>query len=126
MAEECYRLRQRHGVSRGQADVEMRRDAMLVGATLMRGGGAEGLLRGPSGTYAEHLRHLQEVIGLREGVRAVGAMTLLMLPALTVFLCDTQTNLDPSAEQLVDVPPCRGGRPDAHASDPNETVFFGI
>ena len=103
MAEEYYRLRRRHGVSRAQAEVEMRRDATLVGAMLVRRGEADGLLCGTSGSYAEHLRHVREVIGVREGVQTVAAMNLLMLAEATVFLCDTQINPDPSAEQLVDM-----------------------
>ena len=103
MAEEYYRLRRRHGVSRGQAEVEVRRDATLVGALLVHRGEADGLLCGTSGTYVEHLRRVREVIGLHEGARTMAAMNLLMLAESTVFLCDTQINPDPDAEQIVEM-----------------------
>ena len=41
----------------------------------------------------------REAIGVREGVRELAAMHLLMLPQQTVFVCDTYINPDPTAEQ---------------------------
>ncbi len=43
------------------------------------------------------------VIGLREGVTTLAAMNLLLLQQQMVFMCDTQINPDPTAEQLVDI-----------------------
>ena len=85
-----------------QADTEVRRNATLLAALLVRQGKADGLLCGLSGSYAEHLRHLRMVIGLSEGTTTVGAMNILMLPQMT-FICDTQVNQDPTAEQLVEI-----------------------
>jgi len=100
-AEEYYALRRRHGVSPAQAEVEMRRDATLFAAMLLRRGAADGMLCGTSGAYAQHLRHIRAVIGRNEAATAYAAMNLLMLPEQSVFLCDTQINPDPTAEQLV-------------------------
>ena len=103
LAEEFYKLRRRDGVSRSYAEAQMLRNATLFGAMLVRRGAADGLLCGISGSYGEHLKHLREVIGLAGGARTLAAMNLLMLPESTVFLCDTQINVDPSAEQLVEI-----------------------
>jgi malate dehydrogenase (oxaloacetate-decarboxylating)(NADP+) len=102
-AEEYYKLRRRQGVSRGQAETQMQRDGTLVGAILVRRGDADGMLCGLAGTYEEQFRRVRDVIGLREGVRTLAAMNLLMLPESTVFICDTQINADPSVDQLVEM-----------------------
>ncbi|MBV9782178.1 MAG: NADP-dependent malic enzyme, partial [Acidisphaera sp.] len=102
-AEQYYLLGRRSGVTRAQAELQTRRDPTLLGAMLVRQGRADGLLCGLSGGYGEHLRLLRSVIGLRPGVATLAAMNLLMLPEQMVFVCDTQINQEPSAEQLVDI-----------------------
>ncbi len=87
------------------AQLEMRRNRTLIGAMLVRQGKADAMLCGASsGRYAEILRHIQEVIGLRAGAKTFAAMNLLLLPQQPVFLCDTHINDDPTAEQqLVEI-----------------------
>ena len=102
-AEAYYRLGRRRGVTRAYAEVEIRRNATLVGAMMVQQGRADGLLCGITGNYAEHLRHVRSVIGLRPGVSTLAAMNLLMLPQSNVFIADTQINADPTAEQLVEI-----------------------
>ena len=46
---------------------------------------------------------LVAAIGLREGVKELAALQLLMLPQQTVFVCDTYINPDPTAVQLADI-----------------------
>jgi malate dehydrogenase (oxaloacetate-decarboxylating)(NADP+) len=50
--------------------------------------------------HAEHLRYVDQVIGLRPGVRHYAAMNALMLPAGNVFICDTYVAEDPDAEHI--------------------------
>jgi malate dehydrogenase (oxaloacetate-decarboxylating)(NADP+) len=101
-AELSYRLRRRRGLARNYALAEMRRNATLIGAALVRQGKADGLLCGTSGPYAEHLGYVADLIGLQEGARTFAAMNLLMLPGHTLFVCDTSINLDPTAEQIAE------------------------
>ena len=98
-----YRLGRRRGLTRDYAAAEMRRNGTLIGAMLVREGRADGMLCGTSGPYASHLKYVVEAIGVREGVRELAAMHLLMLPQQTVFVCDTYINPDPTAEQLADI-----------------------
>ena len=102
-AEAYYRLGRRRGVTRDYAAAEMRGNGTLLGAMLVREGRADGMLCGTAGPYASHLRYIAETIGVREGVRELAAMHLLMLPQQTVFICDTYINPDPSAAQLADI-----------------------
>ena len=95
-----YQRRKRHGLSRDVAAAEMRRNTTLIGAMLLSEGKADGLLCGTFGSYAAHLRYVEEVIGLAEGAHGFAAMNLLQLPRHTLFICDTYIHLDPTAEEL--------------------------
>ena len=102
-AEDYYQLRRRQGMTRDYAAALIRGNGTLLGAMLVRAGRADGMLCGTSGTYSSHLEHVAAAIGVREGVRELAAMHLLMLPQQTVFICDTYINPDPSAAQLADI-----------------------
>jgi malate dehydrogenase (oxaloacetate-decarboxylating)(NADP+) len=78
-------------------------DRTRLAAELVRDGRADGLLCGTSGTYADHLEHIGDIIGRRPGIGRFAAMSLLMLPRQTVFICDTYVNLDPSAADLAEM-----------------------
>jgi len=96
-------LSARKGVTPEYARVEMRRHSTLIGAMMMHKGEADGMLCGTFGMHAEHLRYIDQVIGLRAGVRCYAAMNALMLPTKNVFICDTYVTEDPSAEHLAEM-----------------------
>jgi len=98
-----YRLTERKGVSPEYARVEMRRRNTLIGAMLMHKGEADGMLCGTFGTHAEHLRYIDQVIGLRSGARHYAAMNVVMAPGRNIFICDTYVTEDPDAEHLAEM-----------------------
>src|SRR5437870_9984364 len=100
---EYYRLAGRKGVARTIAKAEMRSRPTLIGAMLVRRGDADAMLCGTYGTYAEHLKYVREVIGLRPGVRTFAAMNMVILPGRQLFICDTHVNLDPSAIEIAEM-----------------------
>ena len=100
---EYHRLTERRGVSMQYAKIEMRRRNTLIGAMLIHRGEADGMLCGTFGTHALHLHYIDQVIGLRAGVKNYYAMNVLMLPSRTVFICDTYVNHDPNAEQVAEM-----------------------
>ena len=100
---EYHRLTERRGVSMQYAKIEMRRRNTLIGAMLIHRGEADGMLCGTFGTHALHLHYIDQVIGLRVGVKNYYAMNVLMLPSRTVFICDTYVNHDPNAEQVAEM-----------------------
>jgi malate dehydrogenase (oxaloacetate-decarboxylating)(NADP+) len=102
-AEAYYQRRKRHGLSRGVAAAEMRRNSTLMGAMLVSSGKADGLLCGTFGAYASHLRYVDEVIGLAAGARSFASMSLLQLPRHTVFICDPYIHLDPTADEIAEM-----------------------
>jgi malate dehydrogenase (oxaloacetate-decarboxylating)(NADP+) len=100
---EYYQLMRRNGVSRAKAMEEMRSRPTLVGVMLVRRGDADTMLCGTLGDYADHLKYVRNVIGLREGVKTLAAMQMLILPGRQLFVCDTHVNRDPSAEQIAEM-----------------------
>ena len=101
--EEYHRLTGRRGVSQHYAQIEIRRRLTLIGAMMVHRGAADGMLCGTFGTHAQHLHYVDQVIGLRPGVKHYYAMNVLLLPKRTVFICDTYVNFDPSAEQVAEM-----------------------
>jgi malate dehydrogenase (oxaloacetate-decarboxylating)(NADP+) len=100
---EYYKLTQRRGVSEAYAQIEMRRRLTLIGAMAIHRGDADGMLCGTFGTHELHLEYIDQVIGLRRGVRNYAAMNAVVLPTRTVFIADTYVNPDPSADQLAEI-----------------------
>jgi malate dehydrogenase (oxaloacetate-decarboxylating)(NADP+) len=100
---EYYRLTERRGVSQAYAQIEMRRRHTLIGAMAIHRGDADGMLCGTFGTHELHRTYIDQVIGLRKGVRTYAAMNALMLPSRTIFIADTYVNPDPTAEQLAEI-----------------------
>jgi len=98
-----HKLTERKGVSPEYARVEMRRRNTLIGAMLMHKGEADGMLCGTFGTHAEHLRYVDQVIGLRSGARHYAAMNAVMTPGRNIFICDTYVTEDPDAEHLAEM-----------------------
>src|SRR5207237_450297 len=63
----------------------------------------DGMLCGTFGVHSQHLRYIDQVIGLRSGVRHYAAMNAIILPARTVFICDTYVSDDPDAEHIAEM-----------------------
>jgi malate dehydrogenase (oxaloacetate-decarboxylating)(NADP+) len=99
---EYHRIAARRGVTPGIAKTEMRRIPTLIGAMLIRMGDADAMLCGLLGNYARHLNFIDRVIGRAPGVNHYAAMSMLLLPKRTVFICDTYVNYDPSAEVIAE------------------------
>jgi len=101
--QEYYRLTERKGISQDYAKIELRRRNTLIGALMIHMGDADGMLCGMFGTHQMHRRYIDQVIGLKRGVRTYAAMNALMMTNRTVFITDTYVNPDPTAEQLAEI-----------------------
>jgi len=100
---EYFRLSQRRGVTPQYAKLEMRRRHTLIGAMMIHQGDADGLICGTYGNHQEHLRYVDQVLGLRSGFQTFAAMNGVLLPSHTVFIADTYVNPDPTAEQIAEI-----------------------
>jgi malate dehydrogenase (oxaloacetate-decarboxylating)(NADP+) len=98
-----HKLAERRGVTPQIARLELRRRTTLIGAMLLHKGAVDAMLCGVVGHYRNHLRFIDEVIGLGRGAKNYAAMNTLLLPHRTVFICDTYVNYDPTAEQIAEM-----------------------
>jgi len=98
-----FKLAQRKGVSRAQAQEDMRSRPTVIGAMLVHRGDADAMLCGTTGNLSDHLRHIRTVIGLRDGARTLAAMQMLILPDRQLFICDTHVNRDPNSLQIAEM-----------------------
>ncbi|WP_137008331.1 NADP-dependent malic enzyme [Aquitalea aquatilis] len=97
-----WELMCRDGVTKEMARVEMRRRLTLIGAMMVRLGDADGMICGTVGSYHDHLRYIDQVIGKKAGSDTYAAMNILLLEKQTVALVDTHVNDDPTAEQIAE------------------------
>jgi len=98
-----HSLMERKGVSPDFARTIVRTRNTVIAALMLRRREAEAMICGTVGSFERHLEIVQDVIGLRRGVRQFSALNALVLPRGTFFLCDTQVMPDPTAEQIVDM-----------------------
>ncbi|MBN3808359.1 NADP-dependent malic enzyme [Paraburkholderia sp. Ac-20347] len=97
-----WELRCRDGISKEMARVEMRRRLTLIGAMMVRLGDADGMVCGTVGAYHDHLRFVDEAIGMRRNAKTYAAMNILLLDKRTVAIVDTHINDNPNAEQIAE------------------------
>ncbi|MBP6020538.1 MAG: NADP-dependent malic enzyme [Burkholderiaceae bacterium] len=95
-------LMNRRGITREMARVEMRRRWTLIGAMMMHLGDADGMICGSVGSYHDHLRYIDQVIGKKPNAQCYAAMNILLLDERMVALVDTHVNDDPTAEQIAE------------------------
>lgn len=98
-----YKLKGRDGVTPDIAKAMVRKHNSLIGVMLLQRGDADAMICGVSSRFDNQLRYVDEVIGLKSGVKTYAAMNVLMLPTQTLFICDTHVNEDPTAEQIADM-----------------------
>ena len=101
-AEELYRLRQRKGITRSEAD-ELILSRNYFGSIMVSMGDADALVGGISMHYPETIRPGLEVIPLRAGLRRVSGLYLMITQQGIYFFADATVNIDPSAEDLAEI-----------------------
>ncbi|HEY5790775.1 MAG TPA: NADP-dependent malic enzyme [Gammaproteobacteria bacterium] len=103
LAEQYHDLMGRRGVWPADAEGILRGNPTALGALLLRNGAADALLAGPYGKFADHHRHVLEIIGLRDGAHVSAAMQLLILDRGTFFIADTNVNHTPDAGEIAEI-----------------------
>jgi malate dehydrogenase (oxaloacetate-decarboxylating)(NADP+) len=100
-----HQLMKRKGVTYNAAAVTIRTNFTVIASVMVARGEADALITGPSGLYSSHLRVIQNVLGLQEGVSSAYGMQVLILPSGQYFILDTQVHHHPSADQIAEM--CR-------------------
>ncbi|MBL42118.1 MAG: NADP-dependent malic enzyme [Rhodospirillaceae bacterium] len=98
-----HNLMSRKGVSPNAARTIVRTRNTVIGALAVKRGDADALVCGYVGRYGRHLQYCVDILGLEEGVTAPCALQLLVTPNKTIFITDTEVNLNPSADQISEI-----------------------
>ncbi len=75
----------------------------LIAALAVKLGDADAMIAGAYGRFRTHFNHVRDVIGLREGVKNMAALSLLVMPTRSLFIADTYVNYDPDPETLAEI-----------------------
>ena len=98
-----HEIMERQGVSPDLARTIVRTNTTVIASMMVKRGEADAMICGTYGNYEWHLRHVLDIIGKGTGVRDVSALSVLIMPKGTFFLCDTQVTADPGVEELVEM-----------------------
>jgi malate dehydrogenase (oxaloacetate-decarboxylating)(NADP+) len=102
-AEEFYKLRQRKGVTRSEAEAAIA-NPNTFGSLMVHFGEADALISGLKQHYPDTIRPALQVIPAREGLRRVsGLYVLITRQGELFFLADATVNIDPSSEDLAEI-----------------------
>ena len=97
-----HKLMERNGISPDFARYLVRTRTSVIASLMLRRGEADAMICGAVGPYDRHLRHVLDIVGLVRGASAPAALTGLITPKGTFFLCDTYVVDDPTAEQIAE------------------------
>jgi len=97
------RIAGRRGVTTEVARTLVRTNTTVIAALAMMRGEADGMICGLEGRFERHLRYVDAIIGRREGVRDISALSLLITQQGVMFFTDTYVTLDPSAEEIAEM-----------------------
>jgi len=103
---ELYRLRQRRGVTWPAAQ-RLILDRNVFGSMMVRMGDADAIVSGVTQNYPDTIRPALQVIGVREGIHKVSGVYLLITRKGDLyFFADATVNIEPTAEDLVEIALC--------------------
>jgi len=100
--ETYHRLMARRGVSPAIARAIMRTNTTAIGAVMVHRGEADSLICGTFGETGWHLNYIEQVLG-RDGRRADGSLSMMILEDGPLFIADTQVHKHPTPEQLAEI-----------------------
>jgi len=98
-----HQLMERRGITPDSAARRLRTRPTLAAAMLLREGEVDAAICGIVGEWPAHWADAREVVGRRPGIHKSYALSALILPTGTLFVCDTHVNLDPDAEQVAEM-----------------------
>ena len=97
-----HSLMERKGIDPDYARRLVRTRNTVIAALMVRRGDADAMLCGVVGQYHRHLRHLVDIVGLTPGAHAPAALSVMITPKGTYFLCDTFVADPPNAEAIAE------------------------
>ncbi|MCB2135975.1 MAG: NADP-dependent malic enzyme, partial [Rhodobacteraceae bacterium] len=96
-----HELMARQGVSPDIARAIMRTNTTAIAAVAVHRGDADSMICGTFGQYLWHLNYIKQVLA-RDGLRPVGALSLMIQEDGPLFIADTQINAIPTPAQIAE------------------------
>jgi len=104
--QELYRLRQRRGVTINEARTLIN-DRNVFASMMLHMGDADALVSGVTQHFADTIRPALQIVRVREGLHKVsGCYGMITRKGDVYFLADTSVNIEPTAEDLVEIALC--------------------
>jgi malate dehydrogenase (oxaloacetate-decarboxylating)(NADP+) len=100
---EYQRMVGRRGVPPVEAERQLATRNSVAAALLLHAGLADAALVGGAGEWWRQFEYVLPVIPRRADVGRVYALSCLVLPAATLFLCDTYMVVEPNAEHITEM-----------------------
>jgi len=103
---ELFRLRQRRGVTLQEATTLID-NRNVFGSMMVHMGDADALVSGVTQHFPDTIRPALQIVRIREGLHRVsGCYAIITRKGEVFFLADTSVNIEPSAEDLVEIALC--------------------
>jgi len=103
---ELFNLRQRRGVTLHEAQ-SLINDRNVFGSMMVHMGDADSLVSGVTQHFPDTIRPALQIVRMREGLhRVCGCYVLITRKGEIFFLADTSVNIEPTAEDLVEIALC--------------------
>ncbi|MFD1186518.1 NADP-dependent malic enzyme [Pontibacter rugosus] len=97
-----FERRQRKGLTLFDAQ-RLMRDRNYFGSMMLDTGEADALISGLTRDYSKTISPALQVIGVEEGINKVAGMYIILGPKEPYFFADTTVNVNPTADELVDI-----------------------
>ena len=95
-------IMERKGVTPALAREIMRTNTTAIGAIMVKRGEADSLICGTFGQYLWHLKYIEEILS-GDGLRPVGALSMMILESDVLFVADCNIHPNPTAEEIAEI-----------------------
>jgi malate dehydrogenase (oxaloacetate-decarboxylating)(NADP+) len=104
--QELFSLRQRRGVTLREARTLIN-DRNVFGSMMVHMGDADALVSGVTQHFSDTIRPALQIVRMREGLHRVsGCYVMITRKGEVLFLADASVNIEPTAEDLVEIALC--------------------
>lgn len=97
-----FAKRQRKGVNVYEA-IKLMRDRNYFGCMMVKEGECDAFISGLTKNYPKSLKPAMQIVGREKGISKIAGMYIIMTKKGPYFFADTTVNIDPSAEELIEI-----------------------
>ena len=101
-ADNFFKLRQRKGVTQREARTYLH-EPNYYAAMMVRAGDADAMVAGLTQHYPATIRPALQCIGVKEGLKVVSGMYIVIIKRKVYFFADCTVNVDPNADELAEI-----------------------